>query len=124
MRATKITYYISTGLISFAMLFLSYSYLNNPQLKLAFQHLGFPDYFRIELAIAKLLAAIALWVPIRLIKGSAYIGLAITFVSAIIAHIVLKDDTFHTISPLVILVILIISYLTSHKLSKGVIGKP
>lgn len=60
MKATKITYYITTGLLSLAMAFSAFAYLSNPALKEGFQHLGFPDYFRIELAIAKGLAAIAL----------------------------------------------------------------
>lgn len=79
------------------MLFSTYAYLTNPQLKWAFQHLGFPDHFRIEPAIAKFLAAMALWFPVRLLKEVSYIGLAISFVSAIIAHIVVGDNAFHTI---------------------------
>src|SRR6218665_3396083 len=106
MKATKITYYITTGLMSFAMLFSTYAYLTKPELKLAFAHLGFPDYFRIELAIAKLIAAIALWIPVRLLKETAYIGLAISFVSAFIAHIAVGDAIGHIIYPLVILGIL------------------
>ena len=123
MKATKITYYITTGLISINMLFSSYSYLTNPQLKWAFEHLGFPDYFRIELAIAKFLAAIAIWLPFRLVREASYIGLAISFVSAIIAHIVVGDDAFHTIAPIVVLAILVVSYVTYHKLPKTVVGK-
>lgn len=117
MKATKIIYYVTTGLISFAMLFSTYAYLINPQLKWAFEHLGFPDYFRIELAIAKFLAALAIWLPFRLAKEVSYIGLTISFVSAIIAHIVVGDNAFHTVAPIVVLAILIVSYLSYHKLS-------
>ncbi len=117
MKATKIIYYATTGLITFAMLFSTYAYLTNPQLKWAFEHLGFPDYFRIELAIAKFLAAIAIWLPFRLAKEVSYIGLAISFVSAIIAHIVVGDNAFHTVAPIVVLTILVVSYLSYLKLS-------
>lgn len=117
MKATKIIYYATTGLISFAMLFSTYAYLTNSQLKWAFEHLGFPDYFRIELAIAKFFAAIAIWLPFRLAKDVSYIGLAISFVSAILAHIVVGDNAFHTIAPIVVLAILVASYLSYHKLS-------
>lgn len=116
MKATKITYYITTGLMSFAMLFSAYAYLTKPELKLAFEHLGFPDYFRIELAIAKLLAAIALWLPVRLLKEAAYIGLAISFVSAVIAHIASGDSTGHTLYPVFILAILVVSYVSYNKI--------
>ena len=105
--------------MSFAMLFSTYAYLTNPELKRAFEHLGFPDYFRIELAIAKLLAAIALWIPVRLLKETAYIGLAISFISAIIAHIAMNDSAGHTIYPVVVLAILIASYVSNNKITSN-----
>lgn len=116
MKAVKITCYITTGLMSFAMLFSTYVYLTKPELKEAFQHLGFPDYFRIELAIAKLMAAIALWVPLRLIKEAAYIGLAISFVSAVIAHLAVGDSFGHTIYPVLVLAVLVASYISQSKI--------
>lgn len=116
MKTLNITYYISTGLISLAMAFSTFAYLSNPDLKVAFQHLGFPDYFRIELAIAKGLAAIALWVPVRLVREVAYIGLSISFVSAFIAHLVMGDSMVHTVYPLIVLVILCVSYVSQYKL--------
>lgn len=115
MNSTKITYYATTGLLSFAMAFSMFAYLSNPELKTAFQHLGFPDYFRIELGIAKGLAAIALWLPFRLAKETAYIGLSISFVSAVIAHVVVGDPTFNIVYPIVFLTILIVSFVTYQK---------
>ena|SRR5690606_6630672 len=123
MKSTKITYYVTTGLMSLAMAFSTFAYLSNPALKEAFQHLGFPDYFRIELGIAKGLAAIALWLPFRLAKEVAYIGLSISFVSAFIAHVIVGDPTFNIVYPLIILAILVVSYVTYHKLSSAVVGK-
>jgi hypothetical protein len=119
MKPTKITYYATTGLMSFAMLFSTYAYLTKPELKEAFQHLGFPSYFRVELAIAKFLAAIALWIPVRLLKETAYIGLTISFVSAFIAHIASGDSMGHAIYPVFVLVILIVSYVTNTKMSNN-----
>ena len=103
--------------MSFAMLFSTYAYLTKPELKQAFQHLGFPDYFRIELALAKFIAAIALWIPVRLLKEAAYIGLAISFVSAVISHIAMGDSTAHILYPAFILVILIVSYISYTNIS-------
>ena len=119
MRATRITYYATTGLLSFAMLFSTYAYLTKPELQQAFYHLGFPDYFRVELAIAKFIAAIALWLPVRLVREAAYIGLAISFVSAFIAHIALKDSIGHILYPLLVLAILIVSYVARVKTSNN-----
>jgi len=115
MKATRITYYITTALMSFAMLFSTYAYLTKPELKQAFEHLGFPDYFRIELAIAKGIAAIALWLPFRLAKETAYIGLSISFVSAVIAHIASNDSAGHILYPVFVLTILIVSYVSYTK---------
>ena len=59
MKKTKIFYWASTAIVSAFMIFSAYLYLTSPDLKGAFEHLGFSDTFRIELAIAKLLGAIA-----------------------------------------------------------------
>lgn len=119
MKATKITYYVTTGLMSLAMAFSTYAYLSDPALKEGFQHLGFPDYFRVELAIAKGIGAVALWLPFRLAKEAAYIGLSISFLSAFIAHTVVGDPVFNIIYPLFILAILVVSYVTQQKLSRS-----
>lgn len=124
MKSTKIIYYLTTGLISLSMLFSTFAYLSNPEVKEGFHHLGFPDYFRIELGIAKGLAAIALWLPFRLVKEIAYIGLSISFLSAFIAHIVVGDPTFNTVYPVIIFTILVISYVTHYKLTPAVSNKP
>ncbi len=118
MKKNKIIYWISTGLISLMMLFSAYSYLTNPQVDIGFKHLGFPAYFRVELAIAKLLAAIVIIlpaIPVR-IKEWAYAGLAFAFVSASIAHGASGDGAGHVIPPLVFLGVLILSNTCLHKL--------
>ena len=116
MKATKIIYYSTTGLMSFAMLFSTYAYLTNPELKIAFHYLGFPDYFRVELAIAKFIAAFALWIPVRLVREAAYIGLSISFISAVIAHIASGDSLGHVLYPVFVLGILIVSYVSYSKM--------
>lgn len=116
MKKIKTTYFVATGLMSLAMTFSAFAYVTNPELKEAFQHLGFPDYFRIELATAKLLAAIALWIPFRLVREAAYIGLTISFISAFIAHAAVGDPAFNVFYPLLILAILLVSYMAHQKL--------
>lgn len=82
----------------------------------AFHHLGFPDYFRVELAIAKLIGAIALLVPVGArLKEWAYAGFAIVFVSAFIAHTVSGDPVANRVMPLVFLGILGGSYFLYYK---------
>lgn len=112
----KIMYWISTTLVSLMMIFSAYSYFANPEVKQGFQHLGFPDYFRIELAIAKILGAIILLLPTKSdVKEWAYAGFVITFVSAFIAHTASGDPISNRVGPIVFLLVLALSYFTYHK---------
>src|SRR5438309_4800924 len=54
-KATRIVYWIVTALFCLQMSFTAYAQLRLPQVAQAFTHLGFPDYFRVELAWAKFL---------------------------------------------------------------------
>lgn len=111
MNKNKIIYWTTTGIISAMMLFSAFGYLTNPDMKAAFVHLGFPDYFRIELAILKILGALALLLPMvsAKIKSFAYFGFGITFVSAFIAHYASGDPISAAIMPIIFLVILGVS---------------
>ena len=115
-KTIKIIYWITTAIISLMMIFSAYSYLTNEAIKGAFQHLGFPGYFRIELAIAKALGALLLIIPIKgLIKEWVYAGFTFTFISAFIAHTASGDPINNRIGPIIFLVVLAISYFTYHK---------
>jgi hypothetical protein len=109
MKKDKIIYWISTGIISAMMLFSAFMYLSkSPELLAGFKILGYPLYFIMLLGTAKLLAAIALVVPgFQKIKEWAYAGLTFTFIGAIWSHFS-TETSF--VAPLVILVILGISY--------------
>jgi len=117
MKALKITYLITTSLIVLGMLFSVYNYFFNPALKAAFVHLGFPDWFRAELGIAKLLGALTLAIPVipARIKEWAYIGFFINFFSAFLSHHEIGDPAFNLLAPLVLLLLLIVYYITFHK---------
>jgi hypothetical protein len=116
MKTTKIFYWMLTAIVALMMVFSCYSYLTKPEMAAAFHHLGFPDYFRIELAIAKLISAIILLVPVPArLKEWAYAGLAIVFVSAFIAHTASGDPIANRIMPLVFLGLLAGSYVLYYK---------
>lgn len=119
MKSTKITYWITTSIISLMMVLSAFSYFTNPTVKEGFTHLGFPDYFRIELGTAKILAAVILLIalPAR-VKEWAYAGLTFTFISAFIAHLCSGDRVANMIGPALFLLILAVSYITFHKLQK------
>jgi uncharacterized membrane protein YphA (DoxX/SURF4 family) len=121
MKATKITYWVTTAIVALMMLYSASAYLTQPAMAAAFHHLGYPDYFRIELAIGKIIGAILLLAPLATrIKEWAYAGFAITFVSAFIAHTVSGDPVANRVMPLIFLILLIVSYITYHKQRKAV----
>ncbi|SHM75251.1 DoxX family protein [Mucilaginibacter sp. OK098] len=121
MKALKITYWVTTSIVALMMTYSAYAYLTQPAMTQAFNHLGFPSYFRIELAVAKLIGAILIITPLSSrIKELAYAGFAITFISAFIAHTASGDPVSIRIMPVVFLVLLSVSYYTYYKLPKAV----
>lgn len=108
----QITYWVSTGIVV-ALSLPSVMYLTGaPQAVEGFNHLGYPQHLRIILGIAKLTGALILIVPgLRVPKEWAYAGFAFTWVIAFIAHW-LAGDGLSSFTPLVLLALLIVSYLT------------
>jgi len=91
-KATTIAYWGVTALFCLQMGFNAYAQLRIPQVAEAFTHLGFPAYFRVELAWAKLLGVALLLAPVPArLKEWAYAGFAITLGSALIAHFAVGD---------------------------------
>ncbi len=83
----------------------------------AFAHLGFPDFFRIELAIAKMIGALLLLIPTKgWIKEWVYAGFSFTFVSASLAHFMAGDPGAAWGAPLVFLAVLMLSYIMFKRL--------
>jgi hypothetical protein len=73
-------------------------------------HLGYPAYFANLLGAAKLLGVCALLVPgLPRIKEWAYVGFAITIVSAAYSHL-LSGDGLTALEPLITLAALALSY--------------
>ncbi len=64
MKATRISYWILTGIVSLMMTYSGYAYLSDPKIAQAFIHLGYPGYFRVELGIAKLIGVVLLLLPV------------------------------------------------------------
>ncbi|MGN6566896.1 MAG: DoxX family protein [Flavipsychrobacter sp.] len=116
MKRLKITYWISTSLVALMMAYSAFAYLTKPEMSMAFHHLGFPDYFRIELAVGKLIGAVLLLVPISSrYKEWAYAAFSIVFVSAFIAHTASGDPVNYRAMPLIFLGMLALSYITYHR---------
>ena len=91
-KARTIAFWIFTVLFCLQMGFTAYAEFRLPQVALAFTHLGFPDYFRVELSWAKLIGIALLLAPAPpRLQEWAYAGFAIDLVSAVIAHLAVGD---------------------------------
>lgn len=109
-------YWIATALVAALATFSGIGALLLPALMASYAHLGYPNYFRIELGLAKLLgvALLLLPVPPRL-KEWVYAGFSINFVSAGIAHAAVGDPLSSIGLPLVGLGLLLTSYVAYHR---------
>ncbi len=105
----KITYLVSTGLLTALMLFSAGMYFFNYEMvSQTFTKLGFPTYIIYPLAIAKILGLVAIWTrKSPLLKEWAYAGFFFDFVLAFAAHISINDGEY--IPALVAIVLLILS---------------
>ena len=91
-KAMVIAFWTVTTLLCLQIGFTAYAQLCLPQVAEAFANLGFPDYFRVELAWAKLLGVVLLLAPVSArLKEWAYAGFAFTLGSALIAHLAIGE---------------------------------
>ena len=120
MKKDKIIYWVSTVLAVAMGLMSGVMYFAVPEMKEEFHKSGFPDFFSIELGIAKIVGAIVILVPMfsARVKEWAYAGYRIVYISAFIFHAVLQGPATG-ILPLVLLVFLIVSNIYYHKLQKA-----
>jgi hypothetical protein len=87
-KGIVIAFWTVTALFCLQIGFTAYAQLSLPQVAEAFTRLGFPTYFRVELAWAKLLGVVVLLAPVPArLKEWAYAGFAITLGSALMAHL-------------------------------------
>lgn len=84
-QQTTTAYWVATGLLALFMTKSALAYLTQDAVRVECQHLGFPDYFRVELALAKFLGVLALLAPVGpRPKEWAYAGFAILLGSVIV----------------------------------------
>lgn len=109
----KVTYWVSTGLIAASAFLAGFVYLSgNPQAVQGFAHVGYPQQLRIILGIAKPLGGIVLLLPgMAKLKEWAYAGFSFAWICAFFAHYLAGDGPV-AFSPVVLLVLLAVSYLT------------
>lgn len=117
---SKTVYWGTTGLVALFVIFSGTMYFVADAPAQSFDRLGFPDYFRIQLGIAKIVGGVALLTPLpRWLKEWTYAGFVIDFVSAIIAHAAVGDPASTMVLPTVALGLLMASYVSYHRYSLG-----
>jgi hypothetical protein len=118
MKKDKIIYWATT-LIIFLFDTVMPALTSHTELAIeGIRHLGYPDYFRIQLTIFKVIGGLLLiipQVPARF-KEWAYVGFGISFISAFVGHAVVDGVNGQTFFPLIILAVLIVSYTFYHKI--------
>lgn len=119
-KKDKIIYWVFTLIV---VLFDSVGafWFNSDLAKEGTRHLGFPDYFRVEVSIGKIIGGFILvlpMVPMRL-KEWAYVGFGISMISAFIANWAVDGLTPMVLLPAIFFIILVISYVYFHKLNNN-----
>ncbi|MFD2161513.1 DoxX family protein [Paradesertivirga mongoliensis] len=120
MKKNKIIFWASTGFIFlFEGLMPLSTLLFAPQyFNAGTKPLGYPDYFAYALIIFKVLGATALIIP-KLhskLREWAYAGLTFNLIFALISHIVVDGELGNILTPVIIAVILAISYSYNEKI--------
>lgn len=115
MKANKIIFWVTTGIVAAMMLMSSAMYLTkNPEITKGLATLGYPAFMIGILGVAKLLAAIGLLQPVSpRVREWAYAGLTFTFIGAVWSH--LATGTSY-VGPLVFLVVLGVSWFYNNKM--------
>lgn len=116
MKAQKIIYYVTTGLLSLMLIGSAAMYIfKNEDISQLFTSFGYPTYIIYPLAIAKISAVIVLWTKLKTIKEWAYSALAFEFLLAFFAHFMIGDG--EQTGAIIALVLLFTSYFTAKSLN-------
>jgi hypothetical protein len=91
-KGLNIGFWIATLLFCVQIGFTAYAQLRLPQVAAAFTHLGFPDYFRVQLSWVKFIGIVFLLAPApQRLKEWTYAGFAFDLGSAVLAHLAVGD---------------------------------
>ena len=122
MKATKIIFWISTIIFFLFEGVMPVLFSQSDDSKEGFRHLGYPLYFITILTVFKVLGALALIIPQVPggVKEWAYAGFTFDFICASVSYFIVDGVGFLAFFPLIILVILMASCFSYHKLNKTV----
>jgi hypothetical protein len=112
MKAKKIGYWTTTGLVAFALAFGgALDIASTPEVLAVLSHLGYPPYFGMLIGGWKVLGALAILAPgFPRLKEWAYAGIAFDFTGAAVSHAAVGDGASAILTPLVLLGLAIASW--------------
>jgi hypothetical protein len=118
MKKAKILYWTTTLVIFLMDCIIPALTFNSELAKQGISHLGFPDYFRIQLTIYKVIGGLLLVLPFipRRIKEWAYVGFGFNFISAAFAQTATDGLSGMILLPAIAFALLAVSYYYFHKL--------
>lgn len=118
MKKVKITFWISTGLLSLLMVGSAAMYIGmNAEAVKTFQSLGYPGYLAYPLALAKLMGVLTIWfIKSEKLKEWTYAGFFFNFLLALFAHIMIADGGYGAAA--VALLLLAASYFSWKKINE------
>jgi len=118
-KSIKITYWVTTLIIALFELSGAF-FINSEMAKEGTRHLMLPEWFRWEVSIGHIIGGILLIVPVsKRIKEWTYVAFGIDFISAFIAYAAVDGLTGSLFSPVIFMVLLVVSYITYHKLHEN-----
>lgn len=111
-KRDKIIYWIATVWLSLGMLSTSIVQLIKMEEEVqSINNLGYPTYLLTILGIWKILGVIAILIPkFPLLKEWAYAGFFFLMTGALFSHIVVWDDAVAFFGPLLLIVLIIVSW--------------
>ncbi|SFD48985.1 DoxX-like family protein [Chitinophaga sp. CF118] len=116
-KKIKIIYWFTTGLLA-AFILPGIFFVKSEMALKGTEHMGLPMWFHWELSIGKFIGGIILILPFlpNRIKEWAYVAFGIDFISATIGIIAVDGLKPEALFPVIMFVVLVISYITWHKL--------
>lgn len=110
-RTDKIIYLASTIFVTLFSVLGAWGLIALPFFIDTVNAMGYPRYFRITLAIFKILGGVVILLPVPArMKEWAYAGIGINVISAIISFCAIQAPVPSFVSPVIALLALIISY--------------
>jgi DoxX-like family len=121
-RGVQIGIWVSTGIFCLMFAGSGAMFIAGPaEIVSNFRHLGYPDYFRELLGVAKLLgvAALALRLPAPTLREWAYAGFTFTCIGAAASHVMSGEPVGRAIPPLFALALLLTSYFLRRRAARA-----